>query len=58
MTETVSIRDFDAAVETFKDAWERADSAGLAGHRTQSGIQALINAGWAPSAVPQGGEPA
>jgi hypothetical protein len=45
---TVSIRDFDAAVQTFKAAWEAADQAGLVGHRVQSGVQALINAGWGP----------
>lgn len=46
MAKTVSIQDFDEAVRVFKAAWEAADSAGLAGRRTQSGIQALFNAGW------------
>lgn len=45
---TVSIKDFDQAVQTFKDAWHKADEAGLEGSRVQFGIQALINEGWAP----------
>jgi hypothetical protein len=51
MASTVSISEFDQAVAAFKAAWERADSAGLSGHRVENGIQELINLGWRPPAV-------
>ncbi len=48
MIHVVSNQEFDKAVAVFKNAWERADAAGLSGHRVEAGIQALVNAGWAP----------
>lgn len=51
MASTVSISEFDHAVAAFKKAWERADSAGLSGHRVENGIQELINLGWRPAAT-------
>lgn len=51
MTTTVSISEFDQAVAAFKSAWERADAAGLDGHRVENGIQELINLGWRPGST-------
>ncbi len=33
----------DALVEKFKEAWHKADEAGLAGNRTQAGIDAVLS---------------
>lgn len=52
----VSIGEFDEAVSTFKEAWHRADAAGLEGARVGLGVQALIAAGWRPKGSQDGSD--